>query len=68
MAKHPCSVCGSGYGECAQGLRFSLQCCDGCHHPTRWVGDPYTVAEVEAMWEGRGKPPHVVAWLHQLRE
>jgi hypothetical protein len=55
MAKHPCSGCGAGYGQCAQGLKFSLKCCINCDHPGRWVDEPYTaeeIAEMKARAEG----------------
>lgn len=60
-AKHPCVVCGAGYGECVQEPGY--KCCKGCEHPSRWIDEPWTVEEVEEMWEGRERPPHVVAWL-----
>lgn len=49
MKKHPCDSCGEGYGACAQGLRLSLQCCQGCAHPGRWTENPYTEAELIEM-------------------
>ena len=48
--KHPCKLCGTGYGACIQGLPHNLMCCVGCDHPSRWTPDPYTDDEIkEAM-------------------
>lgn len=49
MAKHPCAECGTGYGQCAQGLVFSLKCCASCDHPTRWQPEPWTPADLDEM-------------------
>ena len=67
MSKHPCDGCGAGYGICASGLPHSLKCCKDCKHPTRWVGDPYTSAELVEMWAGREMPAHVKDQLRRLR-
>lgn len=51
MNKHPCTGCGTGYGECAQGLVISIMCCKDCEHPTRWQSDPpYTPEELAQPW------------------
>lgn len=51
LDKHPCTACGVGYGECAQGYVISLMCCAGCAHPGRWVPNPYTAEEIAEMME-----------------
>lgn len=56
--KHPCTGCGTGYGECAQGLVMSLQCCIHCDHPTRWQPDPWDaddLAEFAAINDARNE-------------
>lgn len=59
-AKHPCTSCQSGYGQCAQGLALNLKCCKDCNHPTRWSDIlPYTKEDVIEMWKGRDMPDHV---------
>jgi hypothetical protein len=48
--KHPCTVCGAGYLDCAEGWVMSLACCKSCDHPTRWTTDPpYTADEMADM-------------------
>ncbi len=59
MSKHPCAVCGTGYGFCAQYALSSMKCCKGCAHPTRWADDPYTRDDLIEMWEGREMPEAV---------
>lgn len=52
MDRHPCTACGTGYGECAQGLKLGLKCCKDCEHPTRWTDDPpYAADEYAEMQE-----------------
>lgn len=51
-AKHPCTGCGTGYGECLGGLMSGLTCCKDCDHPTRWAPDPYTAEDYEEMKQG----------------
>jgi hypothetical protein len=52
MDKHPCTNCGTGYGECAQGLVISMMCCRGCEHPSRWQPDAYTAEELAEIRQG----------------
>lgn len=67
MKKHPCTHCGDGYSECAQGLKFDLQCCASCEHPTRWSEHPpYNKADYLEMWEGKEMPPHVKRALAEM--
>lgn len=47
--KHPCTNCGAGYGICISGLAHNLQCCVSCHHPGRWVAEPYTPEDLAEM-------------------
>lgn len=64
MKKHPCTNCGDGYSQCAQGAVHGLQCCDKCNHPTiREQTPPYTKSEYLEMWAGKEMPPHVVRAL-----
>lgn len=60
MKKHPCTNCGDGYIQCAQGLSFNLKCCCACDHPGRWeTNQPYTKAELLEMWVGKEMPAHI---------
>ncbi len=64
LSKHPCTGCGTGYGECAQGLAVNLLCCRACGHPTRWQPEPWTVedlAEIAAEFIRQGRSPE---WPH----
>jgi len=54
LKKHPC-VCGTGYGECAQGALISMQCCVDCNHPSRWEANPWTAEDLAEMKEARPK-------------
>lgn len=49
MSKHQCIGCNTGYGFCAQGLRFSLKCCENCEHPSRWKDNAYTEEDYKEM-------------------
>lgn len=49
MSKHQCVGCNTGYGFCAQGLRFSLKCCENCEHPSRWKDNAYTEEDYKEM-------------------
>lgn len=49
--KHPCLGCGSGYGECIQGLSIGLMCCGNCDHPGRWAATPYSPEDLAEMCE-----------------
>lgn len=67
MAKHPCSGCGTGYIQCAQGWVHNLKCCDGCDHPGRFTDEvPYSKDELIEMWKGREMPDHVQRVIAQL--
>jgi hypothetical protein len=52
-SKHPCETCKTGYGFCAQGMQFSLRCCEGCKHPTRWTPDAWDKDDLAEMEEER---------------
>lgn len=66
MAKYPCKSCGTGRGNCAEGLSLGLQCCATCEHEPL-PADPWTLEELTEMWDGKVKPPHVVAAMDRLR-
>ena len=68
MTKYPCTGCGDGYIQCAQGLSLNLKCCCQCDHPERWTTyPPYTKAELLDMWGGRQIPEYVQDLIDKLQ-
>jgi hypothetical protein len=66
MAKYPCESCGTGRGACSGLWRANLQCCPTCKHEPLPL-DPWTFEELTEMWEGKEKPPHVIAMMERVR-